>query len=138
MFDGINWLAVLVSAVIYFVLGALWYSPLLFANIFMRYRGLTREDMQSQSGGGMRLDYLFPMLTGLIIAVVLAVLVNLANAVPLLDGVGVGVLAAVGFAATSTLTYTVFSGPHKGLWVIYTGYQLVGFAIMGALLALWQ
>ncbi len=27
----LNWLAVLVGAVIYFALGALWYSPMLFA-----------------------------------------------------------------------------------------------------------
>jgi len=133
--EGINWLAAIVAGAIYFGLGALWYSPVLFANLFMKYRGLTSEQIQ---GSGTPTDYLLALVTDLIAALVLAVFVNLANATTFLDGLGIGLVIALGFAATSALKYTIFSGPHKALWVIYTGYQLVGFAIMGVILALWQ
>jgi hypothetical protein len=35
----LNWLAVLIGAAIYFVLGALWYSPMLFARPWQRSIG---------------------------------------------------------------------------------------------------
>lgn len=39
----VNWVAVLVAAVAVFVLGWLWYSPLLFFKPWMRLRGLDPE-----------------------------------------------------------------------------------------------
>jgi RsiW-degrading membrane proteinase PrsW (M82 family) len=133
--QGLNFLAVVVAGAVYFGLGALWYSPLLFANIFMKYRGLTSAEIQ---GSGQATDYLMALVTDLIAALALAVFLRLANATTFVDGLTVGIVVALGFTATSALKYTIFSGPHKGLWVIYTGYQLVGFAIMGVILALWQ
>jgi hypothetical protein len=130
--EGINWLAVIVSTIVYFGLGALWYSPLLFANLFMKYRGAVPEELQ-----GPPIEYLFTLIGNLIMVVVLAIIVRLAGATALLDGVLVGVLVALGFAATSTFIYTIFAGPHKALWAIYSGYQLVAFAIAGAILAVW-
>jgi hypothetical protein len=134
--EGINWLAVIVSAVAYFILGALWYSPLLFAKPFIRYR-FGEAGMPKNSESGQPLEYLFTFLIELVAAVVLAIFVKMAGAVTLLDGVAVGLVAAVGFAASTSFVYTIFSGPHKMLWVINTGYVLVAFAIMGAILALW-
>ncbi|MBZ0288974.1 MAG: DUF1761 domain-containing protein [Anaerolineae bacterium] len=133
--DGINWLAAIVAGAIYFGLCALWYSPLLFAKPFMKYRGLTSEEIQRS---GQATDYLLALVTDLVAALGLAVLVRLANAATLADGLVVGMVVALVFASTSSLKYTIFSGPHKGLWLIYSGYQIVGFGIMGVILALWK
>jgi hypothetical protein len=133
--DGINWLAAIVAGAIYFGIGALWYSPLLFANLFMKYRGLTREQIQ---GSGQPTDYLIALVSDLVAALGLAVFVRLTNAATLVDGLAVGIVVALVFASTSSLKYTIFSGPHKALWLIYSGYQLVGFAVMGVILALWK
>lgn len=135
--ENLNWIAVIVSAVVYFVLGAVWYSPLLFANQFLKYRGLTKEQIQS-SGGGNPVEYLFVLVTNLVLAFVVAIIVRLAGAATFVDGAAVGLMLVLGIAAISTLTYTIFSGPHRGLWVIYTGYQAVGFVIMRVILALWR
>jgi hypothetical protein len=135
--ESLNWIAVIVSAVVYFVLGALWYSPMLFANQFMKYRGLTKEQIQSE-GSGNPVEYLFVLVINLILALVVAIVVRLAGAATLVDGAAVGLMLALGIAAVSTLTYTIFSGPHRALWVIYTGYQALGLVIMGVILALWR
>jgi hypothetical protein len=132
--EGVNWLAVIVSAIAYFILGALWYSPLLFANLFVKYRGVPAEQLQSQ---GQPIEYLLTFIGDLVMALVLAILIKAAAAGTLLDGIVVGVVVAAGIAATSTFIYTIFAGPHRGLWAIYSGYQLVAFAIMGAILAIW-
>jgi hypothetical protein len=41
----LNYLAVVVAALVPIVLGALWYSPLLFADRWMRAVGRTREEL---------------------------------------------------------------------------------------------
>lgn len=127
----LNWLAIIIAGVAYFFLGALWYSPLLLGNLFIRYRGEIDE-------GGQPLEYLLTLVSGLVAAAALAVIVRLAGAATFVDGLGVGLLAAVGFALTTNLTFTIFSGPHKMLWAIYSGYKLVGFGLMGVILALWR
>lgn len=57
-----NWLAVIVAAVVYFILGALWYSPLLFAGPFLKYRGLSAEELD----GGNSADYLLVFIGALV------------------------------------------------------------------------
>jgi len=41
----INYLAVLVSAVIFFIIGGLWYSPLMFANPWIKAMGFSDEKL---------------------------------------------------------------------------------------------
>ena len=41
-----NWLAIIAATAFAAVVGALWYSPLLFLNRWMELRGVTRESMQ--------------------------------------------------------------------------------------------
>jgi VIT1/CCC1 family predicted Fe2+/Mn2+ transporter len=44
MFENVNELAVLVSAMLSVAIGSIWYSPLLFGKSWMRLAGLTVED----------------------------------------------------------------------------------------------
>src|SRR2546423_11753356 len=47
--NQINWLAVLVAAVSMFVIGGLWYSPVLFGKIWLRANGFTEADVANGS-----------------------------------------------------------------------------------------
>jgi hypothetical protein len=132
--QNINWVAVLIAGGLYFALGALWYSPVLFARMFIKYRGLD----PSQMGGGNPLEFGVTFLADLVAAAVLAIVLYFVQPANIADGILSGLLLAIGIAATSALAYTIYSGPHKMLWVIYTGYQLVAFGVMGALLAVWR
>jgi Protein of unknown function (DUF1761) len=133
MIGTLNIPAVIVAGVLYFLFGALWYSPLLFAKPFMRFRNATAAELS-----GPPTDYLITLVNAVIAAFVVAIVIRLAQAATFVDGLGVGLMLAVGLVMTTSLTFTIFSGPHKGLWVIYSGYKLVGFGIMGILLALWR
>lgn len=46
----INYLAVLVGAITHYVVGALWYSPMLFAQPWMDGLGMSKEDLQEGAG----------------------------------------------------------------------------------------
>jgi hypothetical protein len=43
----INWLAVVVAAIACFLLGGLWYSPVLFGKAWQRETGLTDEKLRN-------------------------------------------------------------------------------------------
>jgi len=47
MFENVNEVAVLVSAILAMAMGSIWYSPLLFGIHWMRATGLTPEDLES-------------------------------------------------------------------------------------------
>lgn len=128
---SLNWLAIIVAGVIYFVLGGLWYSPLLLGNVFIKYRG-TIED------GGQPVEYLITLLCDLAQAFVLAIFVRLAGALMLEHGIAVGLAAGAGFAISNSFVFGMFSGVRRELWAIESGYALVAYAVMGAILALWR
>src|SRR5688572_21364961 len=48
--DNINYLAALVAAVSSFVIGGVWYSPILFARAWQREAGLTDDQLRTQLG----------------------------------------------------------------------------------------
>ena len=68
--QGINYWAVVVAAVVAFVVGAVWYTPLLFGNEYMKLRGMNPDamaDMRPPAG-----ELLGEFVRYLVIAFVLA------------------------------------------------------------------
>jgi hypothetical protein len=131
----INPLAVLAVAIVHFVMGALWYSPPLFGNQWMRYVGKTAEEIQA---GAAAKAYIVSFIAYLVMALVLAVLIEMGGDPGLAKGAMAGALSWLGFVGTTTLATTMFEGRPLGLWAIYNGYSLVGLAVMGAILGAWQ
>jgi hypothetical protein len=93
--DDINWLAVIVAAVVHQALGALWYGPL-FGTAWLAGMGKTREDIGAPGPA-----YAVSALASLVAAVVLAIFLTLPDSVSLGSGLGYGLLAAVSTLVTS-------------------------------------
>jgi hypothetical protein len=129
----LNWIAIIVAAIIPMVLGALWYSPLLFAEPWMRAVGRTREEL-----GGAQLGYALSAIGALLSSYVLARIVKWAEVDDLWNGALVGVFVWAGFVATVLAVTTFFGGRPRALWLINSGYQLVALVLMGALLGAWD
>ncbi len=128
-----NWLAVVVAAAVPMALGALWYSPLLFARPWMAAVGRTMEELTDA-----RLGYFISAVGAVITSLVLSALVDWAEADKLFEGVLVGLIAWVGFVATTSAVNTYFGGRPRALWLIDNGYHVISLAVMGAILALWD
>jgi Protein of unknown function (DUF1761) len=129
----LNWIAIIVAAIIPMVLGALWYSPVLFAEPWMRAVGRTREEL-----GDAQLGYLLSAVGALVTAYVLARVVKWAEVDDLWNGALVGIFAWFGFVATVLAVTTYFGGRPRQLWLINAGYQFVSLVLMGALLGAWD
>jgi hypothetical protein len=129
----VNWLAVVVAALIPMALGALWYSPRLFARPWLAATGRTVEDV---SGAG--LGYALSAVGALLGATVLSYVVDWAEADELIDGALLGGTIWLGFIATTLAVNTYFGGRPRNLWLIDNGYQVISYVLMGALLAVWD
>ncbi|MFL5488117.1 MAG: DUF1761 domain-containing protein [Gemmatimonadaceae bacterium] len=138
----VNYLAVLAAAVVIFVLGGLWYSPILFAKRWIALQGRTEEQMKAEAAAAnMPLLYLGAFVTAFITAWVMAHLLgHIAVHSPMSAGHGAmfGALCWLGFAATTSYATAAFSGKSKQLWLIDTAYNLVSFVLAGIILAVWH
>ena len=139
----VNYLAVLVTGVVIFVLGGLWYSPMLFAKPWTRMMGKSEEEMKTYMASPkakkeMPLMYAMAFVTAVVIAWVMAIVVNHFPPVTVIRGVEVGALCWLGFAAATSLATAMFSMQPKALWLINSGYNLVSFILAGVILGAWQ
>ncbi len=133
---GVNYLAVIVAIVINMGVGALWYSPLLFANPWMAANGFTLERI-NEAGSATR-GYVISVIASVVMAFTIALFAEAAGADTAIEGLLVGVAAGLGFVATSAASnYTFESRPLK-LYLINVGYPVASFAFMGLLIGVWQ
>src|SRR5256885_9357373 len=96
---NINILAVLVAAVLTFVLGAVWYSPVLFAKQWMAAQGYTPEKLEEMKRRGVTRAYAVSVLCYLVTAYVMALLASYTNSTTLAQGLWLGFLSWLGVAA---------------------------------------
>jgi hypothetical protein len=135
---NVNVLAVLIAAVLTFVLGAVWYSPVLFAKQWMAAQGYTPEKLEEMKRKGVTRAYAVSVLCYLVTAYVVALLASYTNSTTLAQGLWLGFLSWLGFAATIGFTGNLFSEKPLAAWVIDAGYQLAYLVFMGALLSVWR
>ena len=136
-FGDLNYLAILVAVVFNQVLGALWYSTL--ATPWMAETGLTNEDIEAMKGTPRQwYPYVIAIVMAAVFTLGLALLVQGMEADRVVEGLGLGVLAAVGFVVTSHGVNYAFEGRSLKLLLINSGYPLVSYAAIGILLAVWD
>ena len=133
----VNNLAVLASGVVIFLLGGLWYSPVLFAKKWVALIGKSEAELKA-AAGNMPVSYLFVFLCGLVTAWVMALVVGNFAPGSAMDGAVVGALCWLGFAGATSFGTALFSGKPKALWLIDSGFNLVAFVAAGIILALWR
>ena len=131
----VNYLAVIVAAIVPMALGAVWYSPVLFSNAWLAAIGKTADEISAQANQVQAFS--IAIAASLISAYVLAVLAALSSASSVLDGIILGLWAVV-FIATASATWGVFEARPLRLWLINNGYYLVALPIMGAIIAFWR
>ncbi len=128
----VNWLAIILAAIVMFGLGAVWYSPWLFVKQWAKAAGVNRE---GSPGPG------FPLIMVGAFVLTLLMAANLAfftAALPLWPTVGAAIAAGLGWAAFSLWIIALFEQRPFAYVLINGGYLTVGFALMGLILGLWR
>jgi hypothetical protein len=136
---GVNLWAVLAAGVAAMMVGFLWYSPLLFAKPWMALMGYDPTDKakteELQQGAGKL--YAISFLASLVTAFVLGKVIHISTVNSALYGAKIGGALWLGFVATVQLTDGLFAKKPANLYLINTGYQLVSYLTMGAILGMW-
>jgi hypothetical protein len=129
----LNHLAILVAALIQWILGALWYS-LFFAKPWMALTG----HIKGERPKGAVLAMITSFIGGLVLCFVLAHVVLWAGATAFCWGALIGFICWLGFVAAPLLSETMYEKRSYKLFAINTGYWLVALLISGGLLAAWH
>jgi len=134
-FPSLNHLAILVSAIILWVLGAAWYSPPLFAKPWMELIGVKREPGKRE---GLLLGMTASFLGDLVMSFILANIIVWSHTATFGKGAVLGVLMWIGFIAAPNLPQGIYEKRPFKLFAINGGYWFVGLLIIGGVLAVWQ
>jgi len=128
-----NYGAIVVSAVAYWMLGALWYG-VLFGQRWMALEGITMGQGRSANPA---LPYAISFALDLLMAFVLAQLCLWRNANTAGRGAAVGVLLWIGIVGPIVITTSMYEMRPKELFAINEFYPLVGLCLMGVILGAW-
>jgi len=131
----INWLAVLVAAIAYFALGALWYT-VLFGKQWLRFQKIIPNDEEAKKGAGIIMLGSFILM--FIATAGLAILIDRLQLHQVLSGIEIGLLTGLFFSMTAISTSYIYVKKPLGLHFIDGMYHVVGQIIAAIILCIWK
>ncbi len=131
---SINHLAVIIAALSTFLLGGLWYSPILFGKAWQIENKLSDEDLKS---GNSAKIFGFSFVFSLIMAYNLAFFLG-DPSIDFLMGTLYGFFTGFGWVAMGIFIIGLFERKTWRYLLINGGYMILAFTIMGAILAAWK
>lgn len=136
IFSTMNWLAILVAAIAYFMLGAIWYSKALFGSKWAALVGLNMNDPDKSKGMAKMMVGTFLLI--LVTCIGIAFLVTRIDLSLLMSGVKLGLITGICFATTAVSISFIYESRPTGLYFIDCGYHLVGHIAAAIILVLWR
>jgi len=117
----INYIAVIVAAIVQMIVGLVWYSPQLFGKAWMRLSGVSKEDMKKRSMGK---SYSVGFIAAFVTAMVMSYFLSLAGATTFGGAANVAFWIWLGFLATTMLGSVLWEAKPTTLYLINVSYQL--------------
>lgn len=133
-FTTLNWVAVIAAGVAGGVVGAIWYLPMVFGKRWAANVGRKLPSMSDMTPTNIVAVVVMPLLMAYVLTLLLAGLSGRTAMDGLVDGVIVGFVVWLGFTATVTLNAWVYDGRNFEWWWITSGFHLVAYVIMGAII----
>jgi hypothetical protein len=134
----IKYPAVIVATLVHYILGGLWYSPLLFGNKFIQLINWTPEHLRQVQNESHAKELAIAFVMSLVLVYVLAHFVQYTKATTALGGIQTAFWLWLGFVVTTQLPTVLFEQRSFGLFAINVAYQFVGCSLAGAILAVWR
>lgn len=130
-FPNVNLAAVIVATIFSYFLGGIWYSlgRVKLMNLF----GKKMEERREPPVVG----YAVAFIVTLILSYALAVFIGYAAAKSALAGAAIGFGTWVGFVITMSSADVVFEAKPVKLYLLDSGFQLIAFLGMGAIIGAW-
>jgi hypothetical protein len=131
----VNFLAVVIAAIVQFALGALWYSPLMFAQAWIEDNGFKKGDI-AQDMNSMIKRYGATLVLFFFSSWVLAAL--LTSSATVSSAVNWSLLIGLGLVATLAGVNYLYENKAFRLFMINIGYHVFGLLLAGIIIAAWN
>lgn len=133
----INWWAVIVAAVAFWALGALWYSPVIFGKRWQKELGFKEDDLKDAN---MALTFGLSFVLMFIMAFGMSFLlgVHKPETITWMNGMYLGIFTGVFFALTTIGINYLYQRRSIVLWLIDGFYMIIGLGIAGIILGIWR
>lgn len=135
--DTINWLTVLVGAVIYMFIGGLWYGPIA-GKAWMKEMGLTEEDLKE--GPSPAAAMMKSFIAAIVMSFGLAWVMSQSSFAELSVTGGAVLGAVISVILVGGATFPNYAFENKSLkhFLIHMGNVTVAMALIGAMMAVWR
>jgi hypothetical protein len=127
----IDWVVVLIAAVLNMLVGFLWYSKWLFANEWMKHHKITENDLKKMGASCM----LWGFIVSLVIAYFIALFEGKLGIANVTDGMFFGFCIWLGFVATTQISGVIWNKQPLKMFLIDTSCKLVSLLVMGGVIA---
>jgi hypothetical protein len=132
MFEGINYVAVIVAALVYYIIGSLWYT-VLFGKMWREEQGVPPDAKGTPPVGSL----IGQFISTLIYTFGVAILMKLYGAGDVKGGLVVAMLITVFIVAPINSGNLFFTG-KKRLFLLDVSERAVGTLVVGIIIGLWQ
>ena len=135
---SVQYLPILVAAVVSFIFGWLWFSKAMFGNAWVKACGMSKSDMEKMKNKGMTKPMIFGFIGQFVMAWVLAVFIYSTGGAGWMYGLKVAFWAWIGFVATVGMSAVLWEGKSSTLFWITCVHWLVALLIQGAIIGAWM
>ncbi len=137
----INFAAVIVATISAIAIGSIWFGPRTFFPVWWAAMGRPKDEKP----GGENMTVVFAgtfigqFVQAMAVAIVVAMQADRGNGqLGAFDGLFIGLLVGVGFAAAASLSHRLFAGQSFKVWAIEVGSDVVSLTVMSIIIALWR
>jgi hypothetical protein len=131
---SVNYLAVLVAAIVNYIIATIWYAAI-FRKTWQKLTGIA--DMQPSP-----VNIILTFIGSLVLSYVLYHSIAFGNAYFKMSGIAGGLMGGffgwLGYIAPVTLTTKLYEKKPWGLWLLDNAFWLISLLIMGIILSSWM
>lgn len=136
IFSQINWIAIVVATLAYFLFGEIWYHKKVFGTKWAQSHGISLDDPEAKRGMGPGMIMSF--ISFAIINIALAILIVKLNLILFISGVKLGLITGVGFSWMTIYIAYLYSRKPGSVHFIDGLYHVIAQIIVAGILCSWR
>jgi hypothetical protein len=132
-FGDLNWLAILVAALAWFIFSAIWYSIPPLSNAWQRAAKVTPGE------GPPLVSILIPTFIGYFVtSIVIALLATAISGDDVVNGLALGVALGVGFGVVGAVVTQMYEQKGSSYWLINGVNSVIAYSIVSVIVTVWD
>lgn len=137
MLPEINYWAVILATLSSMVVGAIWYTPKIFGNYWMKKSGVEMTGKASDAFGPMVTTVIVSFITAWVLAGASFIAWHFYGGGFLWSSIATAIVLWAGFTAARFITHDAFDKRPSGLTMLNIAHELVTLVVMALIIGVW-